>query len=133
MTTRATFTVFRIAAEVVELQQTVAVANRRTAMSDTVLRTSAGVVELQQTLAVTNHRTVLDGTALRMVAEIDQGFFSNIKRITDGVSLNDALAFTVSPATTDTFGLSDSGVVLSQSYAAATYFADDYVGEKRTF
>ena len=56
------------------------------------------------------------------------------KTVQDGAGASDALVKFVGAGRSDTIGASDSGVLLNQDYVDnALYFADDYVGIKRTF
>ena len=59
---------------------------------------------------------------------------SYVRSVADAASAQDIQASLVGKVESDTLGIADSGVLLSQDYVDNNlYFADDYVGEKRTF
>jgi len=51
----------------------------------------------------------------------------------DTVSLSDATALSTDKLFSEAMSTSDSGLVVAQNYCDITYFAEDYVGEARTF
>jgi hypothetical protein len=51
----------------------------------------------------------------------------------DSVSLADAVFLSPNKAFSDMIGAADAGSLVAQSYCDITYFAEDYVGESRTF
>jgi hypothetical protein len=51
----------------------------------------------------------------------------------DTISASDAATVLTTKTFSETMSTSDSGSVISQNYCDITYFAEDYVGESRTF
>ena len=57
-----------------------------------------------------------------------------IEDVSDATAIADAQVALVGKRESDTLEIADSGVLISQDYVDNNlYFADDYVGEKRTF
>jgi hypothetical protein len=55
------------------------------------------------------------------------------KNTTNTVGITDAAALQLSISLSEAPAATDSGLIVSQGYCDITYFAEDYVGESRTF
>lgn len=55
------------------------------------------------------------------------------KNTTDTVGITDAAALQLGISLSEAPAATDSGLIVSQGYCDITYFAEDYVGESRTF
>jgi hypothetical protein len=93
--------------------------------SDSLSMTDSIVVEAAYLRPQSDSASVSDNVSL--IAEY-------ARSVSDTASTQDNQASLVGKVESDTLGIADSGVLLSQDYVDNNlYFADDYVGEKRIF
>jgi len=79
-------------------------------------------------------RVISDGFAMNDTADFADGItYQTIKYINNLVFATDAKALTPSLGKTDALSLASAGYLTSQGYADMAYFAEDYVGDSRTF
>ena len=95
---------------------------------------------LADTVTTSENRTyvfsklIADGFAMNDSFDTGDGLlYSFAKGISNVTIVSDAASRVVTKATADTASLSDSGSLISQSYVDLTYFAEDYVGQRRVF
>jgi hypothetical protein len=93
--------------------------------------------QLADAFALVDTKTIAFGKALAdAVALADAITTKGVgKSLADAVTMTDAFARTVQSQRTfaDAVVMSDSGLLLNQSYVDPSYFAEDYVGTSRTF
>ena len=86
----------------------------------------------QRTAAVS--KLISDAFSLNDSSEAGDGStYSFAKYINNVVFSSDNLASVLTKPLADSFGTSDSGSVVAQSYCDITYFAEDYVGASSSF
>ena len=95
------------------------------AYSDTVTATEATAFSIDKTLA--------DSFALNDLSDAAGPTFSFADFTNNTVSASDSSVVDNAKGLSDSLSSSDSGTVISQGYCDLTYFAEDYVGESRTF
>jgi hypothetical protein len=86
----------------------------------------------QRTAAVS--KLISDAFSLNDSSEAGDGStYSFAKYINNVVFSSDNLASVLTKPLADSFGTSDSGLVVAQGYCDITYFAEDYVGASSSF
>ena len=95
------------------------------AYSDTVTATEATAFSINKALA--------DSFALNDLSDAAGPTFSFADFTNNTVSASDSAVVANAKGLSDSLSSSDSGTVISQGYCDLTYFAEDYVGESRTF
>jgi hypothetical protein len=108
-----------------------------TSLSDVItksfdLNKSESVVT-SETLAFTFSKYLSDSFALNDLSDVNGTTISFADFTNNVVSSSDLVLLLSSKSIQDTVSSSDSGYLFSQSYCDLTYFAEDYVGEYRTF
>jgi len=79
-------------------------------------------------------RVINDGFAMNDSADLADGItYQTVKYVNNLAFVSDARALSFSLGKTDTISLVSAGLLTSQSYCDLSYFAEDYVGESRTF
>lgn len=79
-------------------------------------------------------RVITDGFAMNDSADLADGItYQTVKYVNNLAFVSDARALSFSLGKTDTISLVSAGLLTSQSYCDLSYFAEDYVGESRTF
>ena len=79
-------------------------------------------------------RTIQDGFAMNDSADLVDGItYQTVKYINNLAFVTDAKVLSPSLSKTDTVSLVSAGSLTSQSYCDLSYFAQDYVGNSRTF
>jgi len=84
-------------------------------------------------LAFTFTKSLSDSFALNDLSDVTGTTISFSDFTNNVVSSSDLLLFLNSKVIQDTLSPSDSGYLFSQGYCDLTYFAEDYVGDYRTF
>jgi len=84
-------------------------------------------------LAFTFTKSLSDSFALNDLSDVNGTTISFSDFTNNVVSSSDLLLFLNSKVIQDTLSPSDSGYLFSQGYCDLTYFAEDYVGDYRTF
>jgi len=90
-------------------------------------------VATSETLAFTFSKYLSDSFALNDLSDVNGTTISFADFTNNVVSSSDLVLLLSSKSIQDTVSSSDSGYLFSQSYCDLTYFAEDYVGEYRTF
>jgi len=90
-------------------------------------------VATSETIAFTFSKYLSDSFALNDLSDVNGTTISFADFTNNVVSSSDLVLLLSSKSVQDTVSLSDSGYLFSQSYCDLTYFAEDYVGEYRTF
>lgn len=90
-------------------------------------------VATSETLAFTFNKYLADSFALNDLSDVNGTTISFSDFTNNVVSSSDLVLLLSSKSVQDTVSSSDSGYLFSQSYCDLTYFAEDYVGEYRTF
>jgi hypothetical protein len=87
------------------------------------------------TLSFFTEKLISDGVAINDMADIDDGFtfqfeayFTNLAFVNDSLIRVDTFKNFF-----DTASVEDTGSLICQDYCDITYFAEDYVGQSRTF
>lgn len=79
-------------------------------------------------------RVINDGFAMNDSADLADGItYQSVKYITNLAFVTDSSTRAWSANKTDSVNLGSSGSLTSQSYCDLSYFAEDYVGQSRTF
>ena len=79
-------------------------------------------------------RVIADGFAMNDSADLADGItYQTVKFVNNLAFVSDAKVLSSSLAIADTVNLSSSGFLTSQNYCDVSYFAEDYVGDSRTF
>lgn len=92
-----------------------------------------GVV-VQETVAQAITKVLASGVAMNDSFEAGDGLlYSFAKGINNVVFAADAATLSHSKGVSDMIAAADAGSLISQGYCDLTYFAEDYVGESRTF
>lgn len=79
-------------------------------------------------------RVINDGFAMNDSADLADGItYQSVKYITNLAFVTDSSTRAWNANKTDSVNLGSSGSLTSQSYCDLSYFAEDYVGESRTF
>lgn len=79
-------------------------------------------------------RVITDGFAMNDSADLADGItYQSVKYITNLAFVTDSSTRAWNANKTDSVNLGSSGSLTSQSYCDLSYFAEDYVGESRTF
>jgi hypothetical protein len=79
-------------------------------------------------------RTIQDGFAMNDSADLADGItYQTVKYVNNLAFVTDAKVLSSSLGKTDTVSLVSAGILTSQSYCDLSYFAEDYVGNSRTF
>jgi hypothetical protein len=79
-------------------------------------------------------RLIADGVAMNDGADVTDGLIYSFSNTTSNIVLaTDSTAAGVTKPLSESQPVADSGVLLSQGYAAMDYFAEDYVGDGRIF
>lgn len=79
-------------------------------------------------------RTIQDGFAMNDSADLTDGItYQTVKYINNLAFVSDAKVLSTSFSKIDTVSLVSAGSLTSQGYADMAYFAEDYVGDSRTF
>lgn len=86
-----------------------------------------------ETLAFTFEKYLSDAFALNDLSDVNGTTISFSDFTNNVVSSSDLILLLSSKTIQDSVTSSDSGYLFSQSYCDLTYFAEDYVGEYRTF
>lgn len=90
-------------------------------------------VATSETIAFTFSKYLSDSFALNDLSDVNGTTISFADFTNNVVSSSDLVLLLSSKSVQDTVSSSDSGYLFSQSYCDLTYFAEDYVGEYRTF
>lgn len=90
-------------------------------------------VATSETLAFTFSKYLSDSFALNDLSDVNGTTISFADFTNNVVSSSDLVLLLSGKSIQDTVLSSDSGYLFSQSYCDLTYFAEDYVGEYRTF
>jgi hypothetical protein len=90
-------------------------------------------VVTSETLAFTFSKYLSDSFALNDLSDVNGTTISFADFTNNVVSSSDLVLLLSGKSIQDTVSSSDSGYLFSQSYCDLTYFAEDYVGEYRTF
>lgn len=90
-------------------------------------------VATSETLAFTFSKYLSDSFALNDLSDVNGTTISFADFTNNVVSSSDLVLLLSGKSIQDTVSSSDSGYLFSQSYCDLTYFAEDYVGEYRTF
>jgi hypothetical protein len=79
-------------------------------------------------------RTIQDGFAMNDSADLADGItYQTVKYVNNLAFVTDAKVLLPRLGKTDTVSLVSAGLLTSQSYCDMSYFAEDYVGQSRTF
>lgn len=79
-------------------------------------------------------KTLADGVGMNDSFDTTDGsLYEIVKSFSNVVFASDDSSRSTAKSVADSFGLSDAGSLVSQGYCDLTYFAEDYVGEARTF
>ena len=91
-------------------------------------------VATSETFLKTIGRVITDGFAMNDTADLVDGVtYQTVKYITNVVFTSDTSTRAWDANKADSVSLASSGSLTSQSYCDLSYFAEDYVGESRTF
>ena len=90
-------------------------------------------IATSETLAFTFEKYLSDAFALNDLSDVNGTTISFSDFTNNVVSSSDLILLLSSKTIQDSVTSSDSGYLFSQSYCDLTYFAEDYVGEYRTF
>lgn len=90
-------------------------------------------VATSETLAFTFEKYLFDSFALNDLSDVNGTTISFADFTNNVVSSSDLVLLLSSKTIQDSVTSSDSGYLFSQGYCDLTYFAEDYVGEYRTF
>jgi len=96
-------------------------------------KNNADSVATSETLAFTFQKYLADSFALNDLSDVNGTTISFSDFTNNVVSSSDLILLLSSKTIQDSVTSSDSGYLFSQSYCDLTYFAEDYVGEYRTF
>lgn len=86
-----------------------------------------------ETVARSLSKTLTDSFALNDLSDAAGPTWSFSDFTNNVVSTSDSTTVTNTKGLLDSLSSSDSGTLISQGYCDITYFAEDYVGESRTF
>jgi hypothetical protein len=86
-----------------------------------------------ETVARSLSKTLTDSFALNDLSDAAGPTWSFSDFTNNVVSTSDSTTVTNTKGLSDSLSSSDSGTLISQGYCDITYFAEDYVGESRTF
>ena len=86
-----------------------------------------------ETVARSLSKTLTDSFALNDLSDAAGPTWSFSDFTNNVVSTSDITTVTNTKGLSDSLSSSDSGTLISQGYCDITYFAEDYVGESRTF
>jgi hypothetical protein len=86
-----------------------------------------------ETTAFSISKTLSDSFALNDLSDAAGPTWSFSDFTNNVVSTSDSTTVTNTKGLSDSLSSSDSGTLISQGYCDITYFAEDYVGESRTF
>jgi hypothetical protein len=90
-------------------------------------------VATSETLAFTFEKYLFDSFALNDLSDVNGTTISFADFTNNVVSSSDLVLLLSGKAIQDSVTSSDSGYLFSQGYCDLTYFAEDYVGDYRTF
>jgi len=90
-------------------------------------------VAASETSALSIDKALTDSFALNDLSDAAGPTFSFADFTNNTVSASDSSVVDNAKGLSDLISLADSGTVTSQGYCDLTYFAEDYVGESRTF
>lgn len=111
--------------------------NETISLSDTSTRSidkvNSDSIATSETLAFAFEKYLADSFALNDLSDVNGTTISFADFTNNVISASDARFLTNSKSFQDALSLTDSGYLFSQSYCDLTYFAEDYVGEYRTF
>lgn len=94
----------------------------------------ANSVATSETFRKTIGRVITDGFAMNDTADLVDGVtYQTVKYITNIVFTSDTSTRAWNANKADSVSLTSSGSLTSQNYCDLSYFAEDYVGESRTF
>lgn len=137
-----TYSIGKLPSDVVLIAEQTAFAIT-TEVSDSISVTEALVTDAASsalTKAVSDGSTLADSHAAAFnkalqesLAVTDSLELTGLKGYADSGSISDASVVSVEIVQSDNASLTDSGSIINQGYCDITYFADDYVGVKRTF
>jgi hypothetical protein len=96
-------------------------------------KVSSDSLTTSESLAFTFAKSLSDSFALNDLSDVNGTTISFSDFTNNVVSSSDLLLFLNSKVVQDTLSPSDSGYLFSQGYCDLTYFAEDYVGDYRTF
>jgi hypothetical protein len=107
-------------------------------MSDAAIRAVqkalADVVTTDENRTYVFSKLIADGFAMNDSFDTGDGLlYSFAKGISNVTIVSDTTSRVVTKTAADTVSLSDSGLLVSQSYVDPTYFSEDYVGQRRVF
>lgn len=86
-----------------------------------------------ETLAFSHSKAFADGFAMNDLADAGGPVWSFSDTTANIITMSDSSLLSNDKGVADSASASDSGVLYSQGYCDLTYFAQDYVGESRTF
>ena len=90
-------------------------------------------VAASETSALSIDKALTDSFSLNDLSDAAGPTFSFADFTNNTVSASDSSVVDNAKGLSDLLSLADSGTVISQGYCDLTYFAEDYVGESRTF
>jgi hypothetical protein len=103
------------------------------AAAKSINKVSSDSLAAGDSLAFTFTKSLSDSFALNDLSDVNGTTISFSDFTNNVVSSSDLLLFLNSKVIQDTLSPSDSGYLFSQGYCDLTYFAEDYVGDYRTF
>lgn len=95
--------------------------------------TYTDIVTSADTIAFSHDKVFADGFAMNDLADAGGPVWSFSDTTANIITMSDSSLLSNDKGVADSASASDSGVLYSQSYCDLTYFAEDYVGESRTF
>jgi hypothetical protein len=95
--------------------------------------TYTDIVTSADTIAFSHDKAFADGFAMNDLADAGGPVWSFSDTTANIITMSDSSLLSNDKGVADSASASDSGVLYSQSYCDLTYFAQDYVGESRTF
>jgi len=103
------------------------------ASTKSVDKAASDSIATSETLAFTFEKYLSDAFALNDLSDVNGTTISFSDFTNNVVSSSDLILLLSSKTIQDSVTSSDSGYLFSQGYCDLTYFAEDYVGEYRTF
>lgn len=103
------------------------------ASTKSVGKAASDSIATSETLAFTFEKYLSDAFALNDLSDVNGTTISFSDFTNNVVSSSDLILLLSSKTIQDSVTSSDSGYLFSQGYCDLTYFAEDYVGEYRTF
>jgi len=92
------------------------------------------IVIVRDDVALAVSKSFTDIAAMNDSFDLGDGVvFTFTKSVTNIVSVQDSKILALSKGVSDMIEASDAGSLVSQNYCEFNYFAEDYVGESRTF